>query len=240
MMETVIQLKPEDQWREKPRWFSSWAPGWLQGPAPPVLARPPHRGGDRRRPGPGRAAPGHPQRLDHAHQGPHRHAGHRHPHPRGPQDQRRRPEGDPGHRRAGGDHPGQGAGHPQRPGGAHRRRLLPGFRAQARPAGPLRPERRGGQHAGDDRHRRRQPDHRVRRPGPLPGERPLRPGLPGIGGLPEPGAGAPAQRQHHPHGGDRRPQAGPGPGHDPGRERHARTATCWWTSTPRRPTWAPT
>ncbi|MBP1627109.1 MAG: cation efflux system protein CusA [Holophagaceae bacterium] len=30
MMETVIILKPEDQWREKPRWFSSWAPGFLK------------------------------------------------------------------------------------------------------------------------------------------------------------------------------------------------------------------
>jgi Cu(I)/Ag(I) efflux system membrane protein CusA/SilA len=31
MMETVITLKPEDQWREKPRWFSAWAPGWVKG-----------------------------------------------------------------------------------------------------------------------------------------------------------------------------------------------------------------
>jgi copper/silver efflux system protein len=30
MMETVIQLKPEDQWREVPRWYSSWAPDWLK------------------------------------------------------------------------------------------------------------------------------------------------------------------------------------------------------------------
>ena len=30
MMETVIELKPEDQWREKPRWYSSWAPEWLK------------------------------------------------------------------------------------------------------------------------------------------------------------------------------------------------------------------
>jgi copper/silver efflux system protein len=26
MMETTVLLKPEDQWREKPRWYSSWAP----------------------------------------------------------------------------------------------------------------------------------------------------------------------------------------------------------------------
>jgi Cu(I)/Ag(I) efflux system membrane protein CusA/SilA len=29
MMETVVVLKPEDQWRGKERWYSSWAPGWL-------------------------------------------------------------------------------------------------------------------------------------------------------------------------------------------------------------------
>ncbi|MBK7702413.1 MAG: efflux RND transporter permease subunit [bacterium] len=30
MMETTIMLKPESQWRAKPRWYSSWAPNWLQ------------------------------------------------------------------------------------------------------------------------------------------------------------------------------------------------------------------
>jgi Cu(I)/Ag(I) efflux system membrane protein CusA/SilA len=30
MMETVINLKPEAQWRKVPRWYSSWAPEWLQ------------------------------------------------------------------------------------------------------------------------------------------------------------------------------------------------------------------
>jgi Cu(I)/Ag(I) efflux system membrane protein CusA/SilA len=30
MMETVVVLKPHDQWPKKPRWYSSWAPGWLQ------------------------------------------------------------------------------------------------------------------------------------------------------------------------------------------------------------------
>ncbi|MGQ0723547.1 MAG: efflux RND transporter permease subunit [Candidatus Eiseniibacteriota bacterium] len=29
MMETVVVLKPEAEWREKPRWYSSWAPDWL-------------------------------------------------------------------------------------------------------------------------------------------------------------------------------------------------------------------
>ncbi|MBS1198200.1 MAG: heavy metal efflux pump, CzcA family [Proteobacteria bacterium] len=31
MMETTIILKPEQQWRETPRWYSSWAPEWLKG-----------------------------------------------------------------------------------------------------------------------------------------------------------------------------------------------------------------
>ena len=31
MMETVIVLRPEDQWRSKDRWFSAWAPDWLKG-----------------------------------------------------------------------------------------------------------------------------------------------------------------------------------------------------------------
>jgi Cu(I)/Ag(I) efflux system membrane protein CusA/SilA len=31
MMETTIILRPESEWREKPRWYSSWAPEWLKG-----------------------------------------------------------------------------------------------------------------------------------------------------------------------------------------------------------------
>jgi copper/silver efflux system protein len=30
MMETTIILKPESEWREMPRWYSSWAPDWLK------------------------------------------------------------------------------------------------------------------------------------------------------------------------------------------------------------------
>jgi len=33
MMETTVVLRPESRWREKPRWYSSWAPEW----AKPVL-----------------------------------------------------------------------------------------------------------------------------------------------------------------------------------------------------------
>ena len=31
MMETVILLKPHSQWPKVPRWYSEWAPEWLQG-----------------------------------------------------------------------------------------------------------------------------------------------------------------------------------------------------------------
>ncbi|MDP1603433.1 MAG: efflux RND transporter permease subunit, partial [Legionella sp.] len=30
MMETTIILQPESKWREKPRWYSGWAPTWLK------------------------------------------------------------------------------------------------------------------------------------------------------------------------------------------------------------------
>jgi len=31
MMETVVVLKPHEQWPKKPRWYSSWAAEWMQG-----------------------------------------------------------------------------------------------------------------------------------------------------------------------------------------------------------------
>jgi Cu(I)/Ag(I) efflux system membrane protein CusA/SilA len=31
MMETVVVLKPESEWRGKQRWYSAWAPEWLKG-----------------------------------------------------------------------------------------------------------------------------------------------------------------------------------------------------------------
>jgi Cu(I)/Ag(I) efflux system membrane protein CusA/SilA len=36
MMETTVLLKPESQWREQPRWYSSWAPGWLKAALRPL------------------------------------------------------------------------------------------------------------------------------------------------------------------------------------------------------------
>ena len=35
MMETTVILKPELQWRERPRWYSGWAPEWLKRPLRP-------------------------------------------------------------------------------------------------------------------------------------------------------------------------------------------------------------
>jgi Cu(I)/Ag(I) efflux system membrane protein CusA/SilA len=35
MMETVIELKPHEEWRKVPTWYSDWAPSWLK----PALAR---------------------------------------------------------------------------------------------------------------------------------------------------------------------------------------------------------
>src|SRR5262249_5503995 len=29
MLETLVVLKPREQWRNAPRWYSGWAPGWL-------------------------------------------------------------------------------------------------------------------------------------------------------------------------------------------------------------------
>ena len=36
MMETIVTLKPESQWRGKERWYSGWAPGWLKTALRPV------------------------------------------------------------------------------------------------------------------------------------------------------------------------------------------------------------
>jgi copper/silver efflux system protein len=36
MMETTVTLKPERQWREKPRWYSPWAPEWLKQVLRPI------------------------------------------------------------------------------------------------------------------------------------------------------------------------------------------------------------
>jgi Cu(I)/Ag(I) efflux system membrane protein CusA/SilA len=32
MMETIVTLRPPSEWRAKPRWYSSWMPGWMTPP----------------------------------------------------------------------------------------------------------------------------------------------------------------------------------------------------------------
>ena len=51
MMETVILLKPESEWPKAPRWYSSWAPQWLQK----IMRRfwPDHKSPDELKYGPG-------------------------------------------------------------------------------------------------------------------------------------------------------------------------------------------
>jgi Cu(I)/Ag(I) efflux system membrane protein CusA/SilA len=36
MMETTVLLRPESSWRQKPRWYSAWAPAWLQAVLRPL------------------------------------------------------------------------------------------------------------------------------------------------------------------------------------------------------------
>ena len=74
MMETVITLKPHDQWRHVPTWYSAWAPTWLK----PVLRRitPDHISTEQlvAELNDGGEDPGCHERVDDAHQGADRHA----------------------------------------------------------------------------------------------------------------------------------------------------------------------
>ena len=91
MLETVIMLKPHDEWRRVPTWYSGWAPEWLKTVFRPIT---PDRLSteelvDQLERGPPDA--GRVQRLDDADQGADRHADDRDPHSPRPQDLRRRP-----------------------------------------------------------------------------------------------------------------------------------------------------
>ena len=79
MMETVVILKPEAQWRPKDRWYSKWLPGFLKPLRPSSLARDDLLGRPRQRDERRSDAAGPDQRLDDADQEPHRHADDRHP-----------------------------------------------------------------------------------------------------------------------------------------------------------------
>jgi hypothetical protein len=111
-----------------------------------------HRQADRRD-GPGAAVPGCGQLLDHANQGAHRHAVHRHPHADRHQGLRQGPGRDGKTGPADRDRGESGARHHQRLCRAHHRRFLPEHRARSRATGALRPggrrpARRGRHRAG--------------------------------------------------------------------------------------------
>ena len=101
MMETTVILKPESEWREKPRWYSSWAPEWLKAVLRPFWRDRISQEELENEMNAALQLPGHLQRVDHADQGrldmlstgirtPVGHQGHR----RGPRDDRARREGD--------------------------------------------------------------------------------------------------------------------------------------------------
>ena len=99
MMETVISLKPKAQWRKVATWYDNWAPEWTKASvrrtSRRTTSRPTSWSTEMNE------ALQHPrrlERLDHAHQEPHRHAHHRRPHARRHQDLRRRPGPDRAHR----------------------------------------------------------------------------------------------------------------------------------------------
>ena len=121
-----------DQWRKGDTWYSSWAPEWASGDLPAHHARSHLHRAAGRRDERGAEASGRLQRLDHAHQRPHRHADHRHPHAGRHQDLRRRHPADRADRHRDRETASEGPGHAQRLRRAHRRRLLSGFRLEAR------------------------------------------------------------------------------------------------------------
>jgi hypothetical protein len=94
MLETLIVLKPPNQWRKNPTWYSSWSPLWLK----PLLRQitPDHLSADQLvgQLNDAQRAPRPLQRLDHAGQRPHRYADHWHSDAGGLEDFRGRHRGD--------------------------------------------------------------------------------------------------------------------------------------------------
>ena len=150
MFETVINLKPESEWR----------PGMTIDKLIAEMDK-------------ALQFPGVSQRLDHADQGAHRHARHRHPHAGRGQSLRHRSRRDGECRSPDRGGRAHGAGHHLSLRRTHPRRLLPQYRAQPCATGALRPDdhRRAGRDR--DRARRRSGDDDGRRPRTLPGEHPL-------------------------------------------------------------------
>ena len=174
MMETVIVLKPQTEWRKVDTWYSSWAPEWAQRDLPPLhagphLDRPAGRRDERgaedcrasRTPGPCRSRP-------------HRHADHRRPHAGGHQDLRRRHQEDraarhPDRERCCRRSQGTRSVFAERTGGGY----FLDFDWNRDAAGALRPDHRRRAGRRDERHRRRERHHHGGRPRALSGERPL-------------------------------------------------------------------
>jgi Cu(I)/Ag(I) efflux system membrane protein CusA/SilA len=174
MMETMISLKPKSQWRKVATWYDNW-PQWTKAPAAAHIT-PDHISTDQlvtemnealRIPGVSNAwTMPIKNRIDMLTTGIRTpvgikiygadlaHRAHR--------------QGDRARAAAGGRHA-------QRLRRARGRRLLPGFRPQARPACALRPERGRRADGGHERHRRREREHHRRGPRALPHQRALLP-----------------------------------------------------------------
>ena len=129
MMETVVLLQPDSEWRGEAPVVLSWAPEWLKDAVLRRVWR------DRitwdelvAEMDAALRIPGTDERLDHAHQGPHRHADHRRAHAGGDQGLRLRPHGDRAGRQPRSRRRPAGARHAQRLRRACGGRLLRGLR----------------------------------------------------------------------------------------------------------------
>ncbi len=147
MMETTIVLKPTDEWR-KVRSLVLGLPRVPPSPSAAHMARPHQPRRTDRGDGPGHAIPRREQCLDHADQGPHRHAQHRRADPDWHQDSGSRCQGNRANRHPSGVDPGPSPRHAERLRRADRGRLLPGLHAQAGEPGPLWPDDQGSGNGG--------------------------------------------------------------------------------------------
>ena len=176
MMETVVVLKPREQWPERERWYTHRLPHWTHAALAHVW---PDRQDDQRtdlRRGRNERSPHHAgrdQRVDHADQGTHRHAHHRHAHPARSQGARLQSGRDRAPRPRGGAGAARRSGNRQRLRRAHHRRIFSRFHFQARCSGALRPYRGRCRVRADDRRRRADRNHHGRGARTLRGKRAL-------------------------------------------------------------------
>ncbi len=209
MVETLIMLKPPEQWPTVAlsRWHSGWAPDFLHAPLSLPVARDQARVLGRA----GRQARRQPaaarldRRLHHADPRPRRHADHRRAHPRRRQGLRPRPPRGRARRPPGRVDPARHPRHPIDPLRAQPRRRLRRHRPPTRrprpprppPARPHRP-RRGRRRRRDHHHHRRGPPPLLR-PGPPARGRPLQPRAPARAPRPAPHPSR-RDRPRHPPG----------------------------------------